>query len=558
MTTPKSLPARPSLESLRKQAKKLASDITDGTAAAVERARAQLPTATPPLSLRDAQLVVAREYGYAGWHDLTAEVAKRSGHGLAWAASQAERLIHDNDIEGLKQLLAANPALLTWSPERGGILGMATGSYGDSFDEMAERAFTRRECAELLLDAGAVIVPMVAEGILRARARELLQVFHCRGLLPRTLNFLAALGDLDGVQACFDSQGRLRPGAAGAGSTDERFAVNEGFLYACRYRQEPVAEFLLERCIALDPELGRNIAAWRGRAAFVEYVVAKGLDADGRDWGPLSLWRAFGMQRVTRAVHENDWTEVVRLLRESPWMLGESSVEFQARIVELAILNDHPELIDQLFELDPALLHRRPAPSARAIEFALEYGKAWVIPQLLRIWPPRDDLPYAAGTGDLAAVTRWFDADGEPALGNPARHLRPPNPDATAEHETTPPTVQRVLDTALAYACLNKHFEIADFLLTHGADVNTRWSSHEPASILHELVWYKNYEAMQFLIDRGIDMTILDYRWDSTAQGWARYAAHDEQLASWLAEAEVRQRNGLPGSRDVPSSRRPT
>ena len=70
------------------------------------------------------------------------------------------------------------------------------------------------------------------------------------------------------------------------------------------------------------------------------------------------------------------------------------------------------------------------------------------------------------------------------------------------------PGVQQVLDTALAWAVLNNHFEIADFLLAHGADINTNWSSHEPASILHELVWHKNYEAMQFLIDRGIDMTI--------------------------------------------------
>jgi hypothetical protein len=46
---------------------------------------------------------------------------------------------------------------------------------------------------------------------------------------------------------------------------------------------------------------------------------------------------------------------------------------------------------------------------------------------------------------------------------------------------------------------------------------------------------------MQFLIDRGIDMTIVAYRWGATAQGWARHAAHDEKLASWLAEAEQRQ-----------------
>jgi hypothetical protein len=48
---------RPSLESLRKQAKKLARDRA--------------------ISVRDAQLVLAREYGYAGWQDLTAEVSKR-------------------------------------------------------------------------------------------------------------------------------------------------------------------------------------------------------------------------------------------------------------------------------------------------------------------------------------------------------------------------------------------------------------------------------------------------------------------------------------------------
>ena len=46
---------------------------------------------------------------------------------------------------------------------------------------------------------------------------------------------------------------------------------------------------------------------------------------------------------------------------------------------------------------------------------------------------------------------------------------------------------------------------------------------------------------MRFLIDRGIDMTIKDYRWNSTAQGWARYAAKDEKMADWLEEAQRQQ-----------------
>jgi hypothetical protein len=64
MTASKSLPARPSLESLRKQAKKLARDITAGDADAIARARVHQPHVDLPLTQRNAQLVIAREYGY--------------------------------------------------------------------------------------------------------------------------------------------------------------------------------------------------------------------------------------------------------------------------------------------------------------------------------------------------------------------------------------------------------------------------------------------------------------------------------------------------------------
>jgi hypothetical protein len=45
---------------------------------------------------------------------------------------------------------------------------------------------------------------------------------------------------------------------------------------------------------------------------------------------------------------------------------------------------------------------------------------------------------------------------------------------------------------------------------------------------------------MQFLIDRGLDMTIEDYRWKATAHGWALHAARDEKLAQWLKDAARR------------------
>jgi hypothetical protein len=112
MTALKVLPARPSLASIHKQAKRLARDIAAANADAVARARAQLPNTELPLSQRDAQLVLARKYGFAGWQDLKGEVLKRQGKGPEWAAAQAHRAIHDNDVEYLKQLVAEYPMLL--------------------------------------------------------------------------------------------------------------------------------------------------------------------------------------------------------------------------------------------------------------------------------------------------------------------------------------------------------------------------------------------------------------------------------------------------------------
>src|SRR5262245_27439254 len=215
--TASELPARPSLESLRKQAKKLARAIAAGDAAAIERARAQLPLAELPLSRRDAQLVLAREYGFPGWQDLVKEVEQRLGRGLEWAVSQARRRIHDNDVEGLRQLLAEYPALLSWKADEndGGLLGMATGSYGDSFDPFREQHFTRAACAELLIDAGAIGAPSVCDDLIRSRANGLIHLFHRRGLLPRSLKFFAALGDVNGIRTCLDM------------NSDDLAAVNE-------------------------------------------------------------------------------------------------------------------------------------------------------------------------------------------------------------------------------------------------------------------------------------------------------------------------------------------
>jgi hypothetical protein len=524
MTSSKSLPARPSLESLRKQAKKLARDIAAGDAGAIARARVHLTHVDLPLTQRNAQLVIAREYGYAGWQDLTAEVSKRLGDGLEWTAGQARRVIHDNDIERLKQLLAEHPALLSWHSDDydGGLLGIATGSYGDSFDPAREQVFTRSEAAELLIDAGAIVTSSVVEGLLASRTRGLLQLFQRKGLLPRTLKFFSALGDLDAVHTILEEDG------------NDLAAVNEAFVCACGFEHEAVASLLLERSIALDPELGKQIDGSLGRLAFINYFV----ETRPAHATTVRPWKAFVMAQVKRAVHDGDLTAFVSGLQRAPWLLGDGYVWFQAELIADATLNDREECIVALLDRDPAVLRQQPPPRSQAIEFAFTYANPHLIPLLTRIWPLPDDLPHAAGMGDLPRVKHWFDQSGAPALGDLDHHYPYHDPRARGHLQWDPPTAQQVLDTALAYAVINHHFDVADFLLDHGANVNTRWNSHEPASILHHLVFYGSYESMQYLIDRGVDMTIKDYRWNSTAQGWARYGKNDEKMAQWLEDAE--------------------
>ena len=85
-----SLPAKPNLENLKKQAKGLLRAHREQDRAAAERIKAQLPRAADAdldailageFSLQEAQLVIARELGFASWPKLVEEVERRNRAG---------------------------------------------------------------------------------------------------------------------------------------------------------------------------------------------------------------------------------------------------------------------------------------------------------------------------------------------------------------------------------------------------------------------------------------------------------------------------------------------
>ncbi|HSL27441.1 MAG TPA: hypothetical protein VLA54_14295 [Acidimicrobiia bacterium] len=72
------LPAfNPNISHLKRQAKDLKRAVDQRQAAALARAAAQQVETAPTFGLRSAQLVIARENGHPGWHDLIEAVGQR-------------------------------------------------------------------------------------------------------------------------------------------------------------------------------------------------------------------------------------------------------------------------------------------------------------------------------------------------------------------------------------------------------------------------------------------------------------------------------------------------
>jgi ankyrin repeat protein len=111
----KSLPQNPSLEFDKKSAKKLLDQAREGDAAALQRFRSHHPrfaavAQSPQLALHDAQLVVAREYGFASWPRWKDFVASRRLD-TSQRAAELVRAACSGDMRKASTLLRAEPEL---------------------------------------------------------------------------------------------------------------------------------------------------------------------------------------------------------------------------------------------------------------------------------------------------------------------------------------------------------------------------------------------------------------------------------------------------------------
>ena len=162
MSTPpratRALPSSPNLEQQKKLARELLDALHASDADALKRLRESHPrypdaTAVQPdaIKLHDAQLVIAREYGFASWTKLKEHIESASASTSTDPFETLARAVRDDDVAAARTILARHAALAAR-------LNDAAPSYsfgGTILRPAVERQ--NREMIELLLAHGASI-----------------------------------------------------------------------------------------------------------------------------------------------------------------------------------------------------------------------------------------------------------------------------------------------------------------------------------------------------------------------------------------------------------------
>src|SRR5262245_4886678 len=192
--------------------------------------------------------------------------------------------------------------------------------------------------AELLLDHGAEInnsdgwSPL--EEALYWNSRRAIDLLVQRGASVKDLRIAAGLGRTDLIEAFFNSDGSLKPGAGrinwpwgdlrviensnfdrdgkqqlsakfSSWNNDRQSIINNAFVYACMHGHIPAAKLLLEKGAQINAipggfdysGTGLHYAALNGRRAMVEFLIQRGADRDIRDekvGGTPAGWADYG------------------------------------------------------------------------------------------------------------------------------------------------------------------------------------------------------------------------------------------------------------------------
>ena len=191
------LPLHPNLGYYRKRAKELKRALADGDAAALARLAKHIPRRSPSAgepSLRDAQIVIAREHGYPSWAEFKTAVATADPGRQPSASDALIAAVRAGDLATVDELVGKTPGLAR-TPDSFGALPLV---------EAADRGAL--EIARRLLAAGSD--PRAGDPILAAAhagphkpapALDVVELLLASGA-PDDLFTHAALGRVDRLE----------------------------------------------------------------------------------------------------------------------------------------------------------------------------------------------------------------------------------------------------------------------------------------------------------------------------------------------------------------------
>ena len=240
-------------------------------------------------------------------------------------------MIHDNDVERLRQLLAEYPALLSWRAD-----GKAAAC------SEWRRAPTLATWAEPTARAG-----FHARGVRRAAHRRR----RGRGAVglrehpsiarQRVAGAVSAQGPASAhAEVLCGARRHRRRSQRASTRRHDLAAVNEAFVRACLFDHEAVASLLLERCHRARSR-ARETRRRRRRTPGLHQVFRRNAP-DARPRSPstreqLGLWTTFVIEQVSRAAQDRRPDGVrQRSCEREPWLLGDAWVDFQSRALREA------------------------------------------------------------------------------------------------------------------------------------------------------------------------------------------------------------------------------
>lgn len=460
-----SLPEHPDLDQLRRQAKELLDAARSGDPVALERIAAHAPGERPQ-RLATAQLVLAREHGFASWPKLRAEVIDRTAglaelidaflyESVAGRDDRPVRLLREHpsittqdfraavvsgDADALRPMLVGDPGLATRPDRRTGwppLLGVCMSRWHHL--DPVNLAAGLCEVARLLLDAGAD--PNTTVGG-RPGRRE-----YCSTL------FAAA-----GVQA----NAELTELLLDRGATPDAHTV---YLAAFHADHRPL-ELLLERGAPVD-DTALAAPLTTGDAEVTRLLLAAGADA-------------------------------ARLIPPAALGVGDPG----DLPVPVAVRNGH---------------------SAELVELLLTHGGDASTPG--RDGQPPYRLAVRQGRRDLADLLARYGASEETTDVDDFLDacLRADRAEAKRRVAADPGLLDRLTDAdraAVHRAADNGDADAVRLLLDVGFPVNSH-DGDNGATPLHVAAGAGSVDVVRLLLDRGADVAARDTTWDSTPAVWA-------------------------------------